>query len=143
MFCSPSSSFLVQVVCYLDTDDVVASARATVPSGLVTDIEAEIAELAQRTREARRKKSRRSGEQLLLRLASTGLQALGRNIIYGESQTVSQGDDDEEQMARSSKVELVDYPDMGLLEMFQFVPQLPGEALFTVPASYWLQVVGR
>ena len=139
MFCPlASSSFLVPV----DTE-YVASARASVPSGLVAEIEAEIAGLAQRTREARKRKSRRNEEQLLLRLVSTGLQALGRNMIYAESQTVYQGDDDEEQMGRSSKVELVGYPDTDLLGLFQFVPQLPGEALFTVPASYWLQVVGR
>ena len=121
----------------------LASARASVPSCLMAEIEAEIAGLAQRTREARKRKSRRNEEQLLLRLVSTGLQALGRNMIYAESQTVHQGDDDEEQMGRSSKVELDGYQDTGLLGLFQFVPQLPGEALFTVPASYWLQVVGR
>ena len=64
-------------------------------------------------------------------------------MIYAESQTVHQGDDDEEQMGRSSRVELDGYQDMRLLGLFQFVPQLPGEELFTVPASYWLQVVGR
>ena len=120
MFSSHSfSSYLVQV----ETQELGSR------SGLMIDIEAEIVELTQRTREKRKKASRRNVEKLFLRVASTGLLAVGRNKIFAAKQTVFQGDDDEEDNPSSSSRSIV--------------PQLPGEALFHVPASYWLQVMGR
>ena len=120
---------------------------------LIRDIEEEIIKLVRSTKESRRKENVRSYEKIFLRLAATGAQALARNMLYASTQTVFQGDDDEENdendddEKRSMRDNIV-YHIENLLDdselegtgRSQFVPQILGEPLYYVPASYWLQV---
>ena len=91
-----------------------------------------------------------SYEKIFLRLTATGLQALGRNMLYASTQKVFQGDDDEEEETRrreqkNEAVNIIEnWMDNEELEdtgRSQFVPQILGEPLFYTPASYWLQVI--
>ena len=65
-------------------------------SDIVKDIEEEIIKLTKSTKESKRDENVESYEKIFLRLAATGGQALGRNMLYASTQTVFQGDDDEE-----------------------------------------------
>ena len=60
------------------------------------DIEREIITVSKSTKENKREENFESYEQIFLWLAATGGQALGRNMLYASTQTVLQGDDDEE-----------------------------------------------
>ena len=115
------------------------------------DIEGEIIELSKSTQESKRDENVESYEKIFLRLAATGAQALGRNMLYASTQTVFQGDDDEENAEDEKRVmwdvivrHIEDWMDDSDLEdtgRSQYVPQILGEPLYYVPASYWLQVV--
>merc|ERR1712218_139413 len=123
---------------------------------LIRDIEEEIVKLVRSTKESRRKENVRSYEKIFLRLAATGAQALARNMLYASTQTVFQGDDDEENdendddEKRSMRENIVyqieillDDSELEGTGRSQYVPQILGEPLYYVPASYWLQVIGR
>ena len=117
---------------------------------IVTEIEREIVKLIRSTKESRRKYNVELYEKIFLRLAATGAQALGRNMLYASTQTVFQGDDDEENAEDENKRKrdetvnfIEDWLDDSDLEdtgRSQYVPQILGEPLYYVPASYWLQV---
>lgn len=117
---------------------------------ILSEIQNEIIELTKSTKESRRKANVESYEKIFLRLGATGMQALGRNMLYASTKAVFQGDDDEEEETRrreSNNVNIIEnWMDDEELEgtgRSQFVPQILGEPLFYTPASYWLQVVGR
>ena len=117
---------------------------------IVTEIEREIVKLIRSTKESRRKYNVELYEKIFLRLAATGAQALGRNMLYASTQTVFQGDDDEENAEDENKrrrdgtvnfiEDLLDDSDLEDTGRSQYVPQILGEPLYYVPASYWLQV---
>ena len=65
-------------------------------SDIVKEIEVEILKLTKSTKESKRDENVEKYEKIFLRLAATGAQALGRNMLYASTQTVFQGDDDEE-----------------------------------------------
>ena len=95
---------------------------------ILSEIERRIAELTEETVNARRERNSRALERIMLRISSTGMLALSRNEIFGESQLIFQNDDVEEEMLRRSG-------------RSQYVPTVGlGENLFTVPTSYLLQV---
>ena len=117
---------------------------------IVTEIEREIVKLIKSTKESRRKYNVELYEKIFLRLAATGAQALGRNMLYASTQTVFQGDDDEENAEDENKrrrdetvnfiEDWLDDSDLEDTGRSQYVPQILGEPLYYVPASYWLQV---
>ena len=119
---------------------------------IVREIEKEIIQLTRSTKESKRKENMESYEKIFLRLAATGAQALGRNMLYASTQTVFQGDDDEENDENEEKrghvrddivyhiENWMDDSDLEDTGRSQYVPQILGEPLYYVPASYWLQV---
>jgi hypothetical protein len=119
---------------------------------IVKDIEREIIMLTKSTKESKRKENVESYEKIFLRLAATGGQALGRNMLYASTQTVFQGDDDEENAEDENRAirdaivrnieDWMDDSDLEATGRSQYVPQILGEPLYYVPASYWLQVIG-
>ena len=98
---------------------------------ILVDIEDSISRMMERTEKGRREANTRSIEKIMLRVSGTGMIALSRNEIFAQSQTIFQNDDLEEEISdddadgRSSYV-----PSVGL-----------DEKLFTVPSSYFLQVL--
>ena len=120
-------------------------------SDIVKGIEREIVKLTKSTKESIRDENVESYEKIFLRLAATGAQALGRNMLYASTQTVFQGDDDEENAEDEKRAmrdifvrhieNLMDDSDLEDTGRSQYVPQILGEPLYYVPASYWLQVV--
>ena len=116
---------------------------------ILRNIETEIISLTRTTKESLRKDNVERYEKIFLRLAATGAQALGRNMLFASTQTVFQDDDDEENddgKRGFKSIRRLDDPgwidDLELEESgrSQFVPQILGEPLYYVPASYWLQV---
>ena len=116
---------------------------------IVREIQREIVTITKSTKESKRKANVESYEKIFLRLAAVGFTAVGRNMLYASTQTVFQGDDDEEEESdkRELNIEAVNiiesWMDDSELEdtgRSQLVPQILGEPLFYVPASYWLQV---
>jgi hypothetical protein len=71
-------------------------------------------------------------------------------MLYASTQTVFQGDDDEENAEDEKRAmrdkfvrHIEDWMDDSDLEdtgRSQYVPQILGEPLYYVPASFWLQV---
>ena len=137
---------IVILPCFITAQDVFEE-RAE-ENDILSEIQNEIIELTKSTKESRRKANVESYEKIFLRLGATGMQALGRNMLYASTKTVFQGDDDEEEETRrreSNNVNIIEnWMDDEELEdtgRSQFVPQILGEPLFYTPASYWLQVI--
>ena len=107
-------------------------------------------ELTKSTKESIREENVESYEKIFLRLSAVGLTALGRNMLYASTQTVLQGDDDEEEdqsrkrTIQNDAVDIIenwlDDDELEATGRSQFVPQILGEPLFFTPPSYWLQV---
>ena len=127
--------------------------RQDTDSAIISEIEREIVKLTRSTKENLREENVESYQKIFLRLAATGSQALGRNMLYASTQQVFQDDDDEEndenadEKRRSIRLDIVqqieDWLDDSEIEdtgRSQYVPQILGEPLFYVPSSYWLQV---
>jgi len=121
-------------------------------SDITREIQREIIEITKSTKESRREANVKNYEKIFLRLAATGLQAAGRNILYATTKTVFQGDDDEEEETKRRDLNIgnvnlieswMDDSELEATGRSQFVPQIFGEPLFYVPSSYWLQVIGR
>ena len=134
----------VLLPCFVTAQDGVEE------NDILSEIQSEIIELTKSTKESRREANVESYEKIFLRLTATGLQALGRNMLYASTQKVFQGDDDEEEETRRREqknraVNIIEnWMDDEELEdtgRSQFVPQILGEPLFYTPASYWLQVI--
>jgi len=138
-----------------DIDNEILERQDT-DSAIISEIEREIVKLTRSTKENLREENVESYQKIFLRLAATGSQALGRNMLYASTQQVFQDDDDEEndenadEKRRSIRLDIVqqieDWLDDSEIEdtgRSQYVPQILGEPLFYVPSSYWLQVIGR
>ena len=148
-----------------------ASERASTDAATVqSQLEAEIVKLERETKLEKRYQNFLKYEKLFLRLLATGSLALGRNILFRETNLVAQGDDDEEDAPDDNESRSFSQQEEGFLENFSwdddtedlfdwnlasgrsnglgsgranFVPQIPGEPLFNVPSWYLLQVIGR
>lgn len=141
---------------YQEYQPQFASERvSTDATSIQSQLATEITKLERETKLEKRYQNFLKYEKIFLRLVASGSLALGRNILFQSTSTVAQGDDDEEDApddneSRSlrSKNFFDFFDEMDVLDhqgtgRANFVPQIPGEPLFTVPDGYLLQVIGR
>ena len=141
---------------YKEYQPQFASERiSTDATSIQSQLATEITKLERETKLEKRYQNFLNYEKIFLRLVASGSLALGRNILFQSTNTVAQGDDDEEDApddnesrSRRSKNFFDFFDEMDVLDhqgtsRANFVPQIPGEPLFTVPDGYLLQVIGR
>ena len=98
-----------------------ASERAsTDAANIQSQLEAEIVKLERETKLEKRYQNFLKYEKIFLRLAATGTLALGRNILFGETRVVFQGDDDEEDAPDDNESRSFSQEQEGFLQNFSW-----------------------